>query len=294
MRITEALDRWFMALETEGRRPDTVSSYKWHWTPFLRWLEGVNVTDLDALTPFLIRRWLSEYQKTHAPASLKTVFVSLRAFLRWTQREKLLTTDPLANVHAPKVDIPAKTALTPGQVRALVAALQRDTSPLGLRNMALVTVMLDTGARASEVCALKLDDLQGDSLLLKRTKSGRPRVGFLGKRSSQALHRYLVQGRTRLHPKSGLLFVADNGQALTRNAIRCVLERLSERLGFHVNAHALRHTWATAMARAGVDASTLMALAGWTTPEMATRYIHLAAADLRESHTRAAPLDGVL
>jgi site-specific recombinase XerD len=260
----------------------------------LRWLDSNQVSCLNDLTPLIIRRWLAEYQKTHAPASVRTVFISIRAFIRWAQRETLLASDPLLNIHAPKVDIPVKTALTAGQIRGMIAALSANTSPLGVRNSAIMCVLLDTGVRASELCAMRLDDLQGDSMILRRTKSGKPRVAFLGKRSSQAVHRYLVQGRPRLHPSTDNVFLSDRGGPMTRNGIRCLMERLSEHVGFHVNAHGLRHTWATNMARSGTSAITLQSLAGWTESDLAQRYVHLAAEELRAAHAKAAPLDSAL
>lgn len=54
--IGDALAHWLLALETEGRRPATLTTYRWHLQPFARWLEGEGVKDLDGLTPFIVRR----------------------------------------------------------------------------------------------------------------------------------------------------------------------------------------------------------------------------------------------
>jgi site-specific recombinase XerC len=110
----DALDHWLMALETEGRRPATLSTYRWHWTPFLRFLEEQNLPELDALTPFIIRRWLAEYQKGHSPASLKSTYNSIQAFVRWASREGLLRTDPLKNVRPPRMTRPPRRLSTGG------------------------------------------------------------------------------------------------------------------------------------------------------------------------------------
>jgi len=293
MHISEALDHWLLALETEGRRPATLETYRWHWVPFIRWLETQDLRALDDLTPFVIRRWLSEYRSDHAPASVRSTFNSIQAFVNWAKREGILHTDPLKNVKPPKTDAPAKKALSAGEVRALLAALRGSRSATGLRNLALVAVILDTGARVSELCAVRLPDLVGDTIVLKRTKNGRPRLAFLGRRSEQALGRYLTHARPHLHPHDDLLFVSTDGEILTRHAVHNVLKRLSAHLGFKVTAHLLRHTWATMMARSGVTANALAALAGWSEIEMAQRYVHLTAEDLRRVHSEARPLDGL-
>lgn len=294
MRISEALDLWLLALETEGRRPATLATYRWHWTPFLHFLEGHGITDLDDLTPFIVRRYLAEYQKGHSPVSLKSVYNSIQAFVRWAGREGLLKADPLKNVRPPKVDVPTKSALSQGQARALFAVLQADKSPTGLRNLALVALICDTGARASEVCAITLSDVVGDTVVLRRTKNGKPRVAFLGKRSSQAPVRYLAYGRPKLHPQSDRLFLTHDGRPVSRFTLLGIFKRLSAKVGLKVTPHLLRHSWATQMARAGVHPNALMALAGWSEIEMAQRYVHMTTNDLRKAHESARPLDGVL
>lgn len=152
-------------------------------------------------------------------------------------------------------------------------------------------MLLDSGARASELCALTLDDLQGDALLLRRTKSGRPRLAFLGRRSQQAVARYLALGRPRLRPQGTALFVTQYGQPVTRNTLRLMLERRGKEVGVKLSAHRFRHTWATLMLRAGVDLERLRLLGGWSDYSMLKTYTHLAEADLRETHQRYGVVD---
>ena len=80
---------------------------------------------------------------------------------------------------------------------------------------------------------------------------------------------------------------------MTRNTVRLLLGRLSEKVGFHLTAHRFRHTWTTTMLRRGCDLETLRRLGGWTDYTMLLTYSHLADGDLRAAQARFSPLDGV-
>ena len=99
----------------------------------------------------------------------------------------LLQESPPAKLKTPRAPHTSKAIYRPGEMKALVSALSGDNTPAGLRDAAIVALLMDTGARASEVTGLRLQDIQGEALLLRRTKTGRPRMLFLGKKSSQAL-----------------------------------------------------------------------------------------------------------
>jgi len=171
--------------------------------------------------------------------------------------------------------------------------LEAHRSPLGLRNLALVSVLLDGGLRASEACSLTLDSLRDGGLLVGPGKSGRMRMVPLGQRAQRAVGRYLAGGRPRLRPRGESLLLNQDGLPLTRNAVRQALCRLSERVGFPVSAHRFRHSFATMLLRRGCDLETLRRLGGWADYSMLRTYVHLADADLRLAQQRFSPLDGI-
>jgi integrase/recombinase XerD len=291
MHIKDAVQEWLIAIEAEGKRPDTISSYRSHMVPIFRALPDIQ--DINSLSVSHTRRWMIEYQKTHSAYSLRSVFITYRAFIHWCQREKLIASDPLLNVKQPKASENIKPTFSQGQIKALFALLTSNRTPLFLRNAAIIAVLMDTGLRATEVCHLTLSDWIGDTLLVRRTKSGRPRLAFLGKRGEQMLSRYLALGRPKLKPKDEWMFISKQGTQLTRNTIRCLLVRLSTSLGFPLNAHKFRHSWATIIASNGANAMQLRDLAGWQSIEMAQRYVHLNDSNLREVHQKIKPLDNI-
>jgi len=291
MHLEDARDLWLEALAASNASPYTVKGHRTNLVPLLRFLGQAGVEAPADVTPFLLRRFLADYGQGHAPASVHTVYAAVRAWLRWLAREELIPASPTDKVPAPRTPQKAKDVYSPGQLRATLKALEADRTPLGLRNLALVSVLIDTGCRRGELLATTVDDVDDGALLLRQTKAKRPRLAPLGEKAQRALSAYLRRGRPSFKPKGNALWLRHGGAPFTDVGLRMMLQRLSELVGFHLSAHKFRHTWATMMLRRGVDLETLRRLGGWADYTMLKTYAHLNTDDLREAHRRASPLD---
>lgn len=287
MDTKELRDWWLLSLESEGAAKDTLRTYREHTGWFLRHLED------SSLSPFTVRRFLADYRQGHAPASLRTVFISLRAFLRFGVREGLLEESVVTGLRPPRRVEAPRQIYDQGQLAAMFRALEADRSPLGLRDHALCSVLLDGGLRASEASALTLSSLRDGALLVGPGKAGRMRTVPLGQRAQKVVNRYMAVGRPRLRPRFETLFVGRAGTPISRNTVRQALSRLSRRLGFPISAHRFRHTFTTMLLRKGCDLETLRLLGGWADYSMLRTYTHLADEDLRLAQQRFSALDGL-
>jgi integrase len=126
-----------------------------------------------------------------------------------------------------------------------------------LRDTALIEVLWSTGLRRSEIERLEIADVNlGDSfVLVRKSKTGQPRVVPLSPQARQALRR-LISGR-----HEGSVF------QMSSNAIRLRLQRLGA-----PSAHAWRRGWAVRALRMGVSETSVKAAAGWTSSAMVSRY----------------------
>jgi integrase/recombinase XerD len=126
-----------------------------------------------------------------------------------------------------------------------------------IRDIALIEVLWSTGLRRSEIERLQITDVNlSDSFLLVRTsKTGKPRVVPLSPQARNALRRHLKG------IEAGSVF------QMTSNAIRLCLNRLEA-----PSAHAWRRGWAVRALRAGVSEASVKAAAGWSSGAMVSRY----------------------
>lgn len=144
-------------------------------------------------------------------------------------------------------------ALSRDQVAALLTSCDRSTST-GLRDFAILLLLVRLGLRAGEVAALTLDDIhwrQGE--LTVRGKGHRvdrlPLPGGVG----QAIVDYLRRARPRIaQGRTVFVWVQAPHRALSSNAVTTVVANAGRRAGLGlIGAHRLRHTAATAMLQAG-------------------------------------------
>lgn len=225
-----------------------------------------------------------------------------RSLFRFLREEGAVERDPAAEVAAARQGRPIPRVLTREQVEALLAS-PRGSSPLALRDRALLELLYATGARASEVARLPLRAAEeglaaaGDVVTVRVFGKGRrERLTPLGRRGQEAARRYLAEGRPRLaarrlRPGSTFL-LSRTGASLTRiDVFRCVRQHLV-RAGLPPQAaspHTLRHSFATHLIEGGADLRVVQELLGHTRVTTTQVYTHLDRARLARVHAAFHP-----
>src|ERR1035438_6978003 len=149
----------------------------------------------------------------------------------------------------------------------------------------MILILLDTGARISEVTGLRVVDVDMDNLLLTLTGKGRKqrKVPF-----SLELRKVLYKYIRDFEPKQ-LLLASRTGDELGRGTALHEVKRLCKRLGFEPPArtlHAFRHTFATNYIKRGGSTFHLQKSLGHSSLEMSRRYANLCTEDLQAMHAK--------
>jgi integrase/recombinase XerD len=164
--------------------------------------------------------------------------------------------------------------LSEPQVSALVQAC-RGKDLRDRRDEAVVRFMVETGARAGEVVAMALADidLTAGAAIVRRGKGGKGRRVPFGPQTGRAIDRYIRLRRAHPNASSAALWLGERGRAFTYDALHKTLKwraSLAGIDGFH--PHVLRHTAASRWLAAGGSEGGLMAVAGWSRRDMIDRY----------------------
>lgn len=169
----------------------------------------------------------------------------------------------------------------------------RSRRPTAQRDVAIVLTLVDSGVRASELCALEYRDYgAGEGRLhVRHGKGDKARFVFLGATAQKALWRYLA-GRVELRPSSPL-FATRTGRAMDRFALGNLLETIGRnaRVG-NVHPHRFRHTFAVMFLRNGGNVFELQRILGHEKLETVQTYLALAQTDIAAAQQRASPADG--
>lgn len=269
------LESWDLALRAERKSPQTVKSYGEGVRQFLAWCqrEGRSpVLDRPSVAGFIVDLLETGSQ----PATARARQLALRRFSSWLLDEGEIERDELLGIKAPKLDQKVIEPLDDIQIKALIAACSGDDNPLWeRRDEALIRFMVETGCRAGEVAVMTLPDvdLKRGVAIVRRGKGGKGRSVPFGPQTTRALDRYIRVRRSHRLAGTDALWLGDRGKNFSYDALHKSLgrrARLAGVEGFH--PHRLRHTAAHRWLAAGGSEGGLMAVAGWTRPDMLLRY----------------------
>ncbi|KUO78089.1 MAG: hypothetical protein APF81_08115 [Desulfosporosinus sp. BRH_c37] len=241
------LSTWLDYLRHANKSVHTLRSYRQRVLRFADWFESTNGETIipEHVTPTDLREYKS-YLLIHMKRAPSTVNLSFIAIANWLgfNGQNLQMPSNVEEVRS------APQGLDRLAQRSLTRAVERENVP---RDIALITLMLNTGLRISEVAILDIDDLTlGDrsgSLKVRLGKGGKFRTVPLNSDTRKVLRDYL-NARTK-----GPVFMSQRGKGtsrLTASGIRQVIDRYAYLAKLpELHPHALRHTFARNLLKTG-------------------------------------------
>ncbi len=306
-----AVARFFGDLAFLRRAPATIKYYQFVLGNFAWWLTATGTpADPARLTAahckaFLLyvrdtpQRWDSRNVSSLRPAKEATVASyhrGLRAFFNWLVAEESLPRSPMAGVKLTAPLDPEILPFTEDQIARLLGQCNPG-SIRGVRDTALIWVLLDTGMRASELCRLSLPDYDDATgrLRIQGAKRSGIREAPLSPPARAALRRWLHTYRPGVGTELDTLFVGLRPGAasrLTVTGLTAILRALGAKAGItdrRVSAHTFRHTFAVFYLLQGGDPISLQLRLGHRSSDMTRRYAHLQSEHLAALHLEYSP-----
>ncbi len=214
-----------------------------------------------------------------SPRSVARWLVAVRGYFGWLLARGRIESNPAEHVDPPKVWKHLPAVLTQGEVEALLAAPDR-TTPLGMRDGAMLEVLYAAGLRVSELIHLRFQDLHLDAGYLRcMGKGSKERIIPLGQEAEVAVHHYLANGRPELlgNRRSDVLFVKRRGGALSRQGFWKLVKahRVTAGIGTDFSPHTLRHSFATHLLENGADLRSVQSMLGHADISTTQIYTHI-------------------
>jgi site-specific recombinase XerD len=266
-------------LELRGRSANTIATYVRCARRFAEY-HGRSPCAMGAPE---IRSFLLHLVKERriAPSSFNVYAGALR-FLYTVTLDR-----PEAIARMPRMRVPMHlpVVLTAVEVLQLLGALRTD------KHRAMAMLAYGAGLRISEVCKLRVDDIDAKRMLIhvRHAKRGRERYVMLSPKLLKMLRAYWRASR----PAAPYLFPGrDPGKTFTRNAINGAMRKAARRAGItkRLSPHTLRHSFATHLLDAGTDLRTLQVLLGHASLKSTMAYLHVSPARVQSIQS---PLDAL-
>ena len=274
--------------------PYTVKNYGHDIGQFLDYCKVRGVSSPEQVDRSLLRSYLAELDTAgYVKASIARRVAELRSFGDFLVREQVLERNPFRMVDAPRVPKRLPRYLTLAEVEALLAVPDTST-PLGLRNRAIIEVLHAAGVRVSELVGLDVADADlAQAQVRVLGKGGKERIGLLGRPAVHAVRAYLGAGRPALLGRrpTNALWLNHRGGRLTARGVALMLTGAGKQADIrtHVSPHVLRHTFATHLLDGGADLRVVQELLGHANLATTQVYTHVSQSRAREVYMRAHP-----
>ncbi len=236
--------------------------------------------------------WLIE--RGYARRTLARKASSIRRYFGWASRRGVTSSDPSVGLQAPRGEGKLPRVLRSDELDTILddprPRVGEDPEHRRLRDDAVLELLYGSGLRVSELCGLRVDDLDPSRMLVRVLgKGAKERLVPLSEPALKAVDAWLRRGRPTMtaspHP---CLFSNLRGRPLQPRDVRRILDR---RAPTPVNPHALRHTYATHLLDGGADLRSVQELLGHADLGSTQIYTHVSKERLRrvleQTHPRA-------
>jgi integrase/recombinase XerD len=289
MKLSKAIGLFWLDKKLEFS-PRTVTTYSYTFRHLVEYtqdaeIEAITRIDILGFLDYLTTEREMSKRSLHdavarlsslwswAGVELKIPHVLKNIDIKYTKR----IIDPLAQEEVKRLMTAAEFKV----LRTRNGRRVRTRRPTALLDKAIILVLLDTGVRASELCALTVGDYEEKSgrLLIQHGKGDKERMVVLGNRARKALYKYLA---TRENvQRSDPLLATRNNTFLRRDNLRHKLEQIAKAGQVsNVHPHRFRHTFAINFLRNGGNILTLQQLLGHSSLEMVKHYAKIAEQDI--------------
>jgi site-specific recombinase XerD len=296
MPYDDAVTAFLEYLELEQNRSQkTIANYSHYLTRLSDFAGDVKVEDIDVE---LIRKWRLWLNRlgTNTSDELSKItqnyhLIALRSFLKFCAKRDWPAL-PADKIELARTKRPQVTFLTPEEVERLSS--QADVStPLGMRDRAILELLFSSGLRISELVGLDRDHINLKRReFMVRGKGQKDRPIFISEEAANWIEKYLESRKDNVRPLfirySGTKKVDRSGNyhRLTARSIQRMVARYARLAGItkHVSPHTLRHSFATDLLMNGADLRSVQAMLGHSNIATTQIYTHVTDPHLKKVH----------
>ncbi|AHF80599.1 site-specific tyrosine recombinase/integron integrase [Thermococcus paralvinellae] len=273
------IEEFEMYLELEGKSQNTVRMYSYYVRKFLE--EGNDLNARSAL------RFLAKLKKSgYSNKSLNLVVQALKAYFRFEGLD-----GEAERLKSPKVPKSLPKSLTKEEVKKLLSVIP----PTRKRDRLIVLLLYGSGLRVSELCNLKIEDVDfNQSLIIVRGgKGAKDRIVPIPKALLKEIEDYLKMRSDN----SEYLLVEERRSKKDRISPKTVwylLDKYGKKAGIKVTPHMLRHSFATHMLESGIDIRVIQEILGHSNLSTTQIYTKVTVEHLKKAQEKAKLIESLI
>jgi len=262
----------------------------------IHFLDREEFGDLQTVSTRIARFYTASLHEKYTPKSIARKISSLRSFYRFLTKEEIIKENPFLNVELPKTEKKLPKFIYPEEIDTLFNSINT-SKPLGKRDKLILELLYGTGVRVSELCNIKIKDIDFyQDLILIHGKGSKDRYVPIHNMLSKELKDYILTTRNEFLKRSqnqenDTVLLNFKGTSLTQRGVRLVIKRIIDNSEetFSLSPHKLRHSFATHLLNNGADLRSVQELLGHSSLSSTQIYTHVTKEKLKESYMSAHP-----
>ena len=219
---------------------------------------------------------------------------ALKAFSSWAFQYRYLDINVLAGMDLPKIPKRQPIPLTEQEMKKVIEGALNSTLEWE-RNVALISLMMDTGMRVEEISNLKESQINFTTgQIIDLGKGDKMRVVPFAREARLALLHYKSIRPPAIDPDKDFFFLTSDGYHLEINPIEKMFQRLRVIVNIpRLTPHLLRHTFAVRSLLLGADLASISRILGHESIATTQKYLNMCSEDIKEQHRHFSPMDNL-
>lgn len=271
----ELLKTFLNAKKLEGRSDKTIERYEY----IIRKMYDAVNAPVSKISVFHLRNYLSdEKARGISDSTLDGTRQVFSAYFGWLQKECLITSDPTINLNPIKSIKKVRKPYSAIDIEKLKECCAKT------RDKAIIALLLSTGCRISEICALNRKDVDFiNKEIVVLGKGNKERTVFIDEVTAMLLQRYLDERKDDYEA----LFIGKGSERLTPHGIRNLLHRIAVKAGVeNTHPHRFRRTLATNLIDHGMPVQEVAAILGHEKLDTTMKYVYLSKNNVKNSYNK--------
>lgn len=274
-------------ISERGLSVNTLEAYRRDILSFKRFLNQQEILSWSRVSWDDFIHFLALKQdRGYKSSSISRLLIALKVFFSFLKREGSVQENLSLLIESPKIWQLVPDILSIEEMERLLS--QPDlSSERGARDRAILEVLYASGLRVSELCDLKLSDVDDETLRVTG-KGGKERLVPLGKQAIRSVDHYL---NFRDGKEQETLFVSRKGRKMNRSTIWRLVKFYAAEAGISkvIFPHTFRHSFATHLLEGGADLRIIQELLGHASISSTDRYTHVSAHQLQSAFRSCHP-----
>jgi len=291
------LDKFIEYLKVEKNYSEyTIKNYDIDIKEFIEYCDSNNI-DLYKIVYKEVKSYLSYlFNKKYSSKTISRHISALRSFYSYLYSNRLVEKNIFKSISLPKKEKRIPKYMTSEDID-IIFNIPDITSPLGQRNRLILELLYGTGIRVSELCNIKISDIDFNKKSIRILgKGSKERIVFYGDVCKDILERYINEGRIILlnnKHNEYLIVGAYKETKISTRSIELIIDNIIKKAALkkNITPHVLRHTFATHLLNEGCEILIVKELLGHSSLDTTGIYTHVSNERLRkiylDSHPRA-------